>query len=591
MANILIAERGEPSPHPVGKNWFGDFLKRHPELTTKYIRRYNYKRAKCKDPKLIQEWFDNVIAMKAQYGILDEDTYNFDKTGFTMGIIAFTKVVTSSDYYGKPSLLEPGNKEIAVNDNGWTNNAIGLDWLQKTFDPFSKAKLKGQYHMLVLDGHGSHVAPEFDRYCIQNNIITVCIPAHSSYILQPLDISCFAVLKHAYGGLVERKIRLDIQHIDKFDFLEMYPIVQQETFKSNNICQGFAVTRLVPYNLEYVMSKLQLEVEEISTSPRSSHSNSEALWIPKTLHNSIQLQKQYEAIESRLRQYRSPSTPTRIAFAQLLKGCQMTMHNVIFLTKERDDLKAINQSIQRKVKRSRKQITHKSSLTAQEAQEIAQSSTIAQEVVEVANPEGTTQTLPAPQRRPPKCSGIPSRQENISPDLKESVKQTWIAENHIDRLEKLVHQLPMSISEEHQPADIGFGPGISAELANAARDEVLAATSIGGAVITFYGDKSEISRILGISTSEVQRRFQGARPGIFNPLSGMTVTSGRTDLVYTVLALGDLSYDNGLPALGSSKKKYELKSGQALHFMGDLEQSYSSTGGGTLIWFQWSNLQ
>ncbi|RFU24959.1 hypothetical protein B7463_g11379, partial [Scytalidium lignicola] len=112
MANILIAERGEPTPsRPVGKNWFGDFLKRHPELTTKYIRQYNYKRAKCEDPKLIQEWFDNVIAVKAQYGILDEDTYNFDETGFAMSIITSTKVVTSSDCYGKPPLLELSNKE------------------------------------------------------------------------------------------------------------------------------------------------------------------------------------------------------------------------------------------------------------------------------------------------------------------------------------------------------------------------------------------------------------------------------------------------------------------------------------------------
>ena len=36
--------------------------------------------------------------MKAKYGILDEDTYNFDKIGFMMGIILTGAVVIGLDY-------------------------------------------------------------------------------------------------------------------------------------------------------------------------------------------------------------------------------------------------------------------------------------------------------------------------------------------------------------------------------------------------------------------------------------------------------------------------------------------------------------
>ena len=49
------------------------------------------------------------------------------------------------------------------------------------------------------------------------------MPAHSSHLLQPLDIGCFAVLKRAYSQMVEIKMRLGINHIDKLDFLEAYP--------------------------------------------------------------------------------------------------------------------------------------------------------------------------------------------------------------------------------------------------------------------------------------------------------------------------------------------------------------------------------
>ncbi|KAG6989111.1 hypothetical protein FocnCong_v021118 [Fusarium oxysporum f. sp. conglutinans] len=62
--------------------------------------------------------------LKAKYGILDEDTYNFDETGFMMGIIFACMVVTTSDGRGKAKLAQPVNREWAtviqgVNAQGW----------------------------------------------------------------------------------------------------------------------------------------------------------------------------------------------------------------------------------------------------------------------------------------------------------------------------------------------------------------------------------------------------------------------------------------------------------------------------------------
>ncbi|RFU26650.1 hypothetical protein B7463_g9676, partial [Scytalidium lignicola] len=425
MANTLVSERGEATPPPpVGKNWLTAFLHRHPELKTKYIRKYNYKRAKCEDPKVIREWFNRFLEVKGQYGILDEDIYNFDETGFAMGTIATTKVVTSSDTFGKPPLIQPGNREwvtvVESSPNGWTNDRIGLEWLQNTFNPFTKDKTKGQYRMLILDGHGSHVAPEFDRYCTQNNIIPLCMPPHSSHILQPLDVTCFAVLKRNYGAAIEAKVRGKIQHIDKGDFLNAYQSIRQQTFKSETIRNGFIATGLIPYNPEHVMAKLTLQIEDKTpTPPGSAHSNHATQWVPETPHNSIQLQLQSQTIQRLVREQYSPTTPTKTAFNQLVKGCELAMHHAVFLAKEVEELRAANASIQQKLGRSRKLLVHTGSLTAQEAQKIVESRAIAQEVVEVANPEVMTQTLPTPQRRPPKCSGCGSTEHKINkcPDL------------------------------------------------------------------------------------------------------------------------------------------------------------------------------
>jgi len=98
MANQLLRER---DASPVGKLWAYNFVKRQPELRTRISRKYDYQRAKCEYLKIIREWFALVYNTKAKYGILDEDMYNFDETGFMMGIITSTMVVTTLDGRGR----------------------------------------------------------------------------------------------------------------------------------------------------------------------------------------------------------------------------------------------------------------------------------------------------------------------------------------------------------------------------------------------------------------------------------------------------------------------------------------------------------
>ncbi|KAF2179253.1 CENP-B protein, partial [Zopfia rhizophila CBS 207.26] len=63
-------------------------------------------------------------------------------------------------------------------------------WL-KHFDTHTKKRTIGAYRLLILDGHESHNSLEFTEYCKENKIVTLCIPPHSSHILQPLDVGCF----------------------------------------------------------------------------------------------------------------------------------------------------------------------------------------------------------------------------------------------------------------------------------------------------------------------------------------------------------------------------------------------------------------
>jgi hypothetical protein len=102
MANSLRAERNLGQ---VGLNWPSTFVKRRPELKMKFNRKYDYKRALCESPDDIRTWFELVRNTKAKHGILDDDTWNFDETGFMMGQITPGMVVTASERRARPKAI------------------------------------------------------------------------------------------------------------------------------------------------------------------------------------------------------------------------------------------------------------------------------------------------------------------------------------------------------------------------------------------------------------------------------------------------------------------------------------------------------
>jgi hypothetical protein len=80
-------------------------MKRRPLLSSRFSKRYNYERAKYKDPKIIGEWFNLIKETILQFRIDLDDVYNFDKTGFAIGLITTIRVISRNEYYGRRALL------------------------------------------------------------------------------------------------------------------------------------------------------------------------------------------------------------------------------------------------------------------------------------------------------------------------------------------------------------------------------------------------------------------------------------------------------------------------------------------------------
>jgi hypothetical protein len=86
---------------------------------------------------------------------------------------------------------------IISSSSGWSNNDIGLQWLQQVFDPATKAKARSSYRLLFTDGHQSHLTMDFIDYCDRNKILLAISPPHATHTLQPLDVALFKPLSTA----------------------------------------------------------------------------------------------------------------------------------------------------------------------------------------------------------------------------------------------------------------------------------------------------------------------------------------------------------------------------------------------------------
>ena len=406
MANYLLETRRAKR---VGKLWAHRFVQRRPELKTRFNRVYDFQRALCEDPELIAAWFRLVENIRTKYGVLDCDFYNFDETGFMMGMITPGMVVTRADRRGRAKGVQPGNREwataiVCVNgegwsippflvvqgvhhlanwysesglphdwvikptNNGWMNNETGLEWV-KHFDRHTTTRAKGPYRMLVLDGHESHESIVFQDYCKSHNIITLSLPAHSSHITQPLDVGCFSVLKRKYGRQIEDFIKAYINHITKVEFFIAFKAAYQQSITVQNAQAGFRGAGLIPFDPQAVISKLDIKLRTPTpTGPPSAEADP---WVSQTPHNPADALSQTTLVKNRIALHQGSSpTPIFATVTSLAKGTEILAHQNTLLLEENRALRKANEALSKRRRAKNNRIRQGGALIVEDANDI-----------------------------------------------------------------------------------------------------------------------------------------------------------------------------------------------------------------------------
>jgi hypothetical protein len=200
-----------------------------------FLAYYRHSTSTALDFSTIKSYFDNLGELLREHKYPPTAIYNVDETGFSIGSsrksvvlldqldkrrekkqpgrqewITSLECVNAAGVTLPPCLIfkgenlnsgwipneTPADWKSITSKKGWTFDLIGFEWLKSHFQPFF-SRTSNSRHLLIIDGHFSHVTARFIAYCITSKIDLFLLLPHSLHKTQPLDLSIFGPLKTA----------------------------------------------------------------------------------------------------------------------------------------------------------------------------------------------------------------------------------------------------------------------------------------------------------------------------------------------------------------------------------------------------------
>ena len=112
---------------------------------------------------------------------------NSFKRSWIEGFPKSSKVDANGDFF------EP---RFTANESGGMNNQEGVTHLKTHLLPFMYDRSAEKPYVLIIDGHGSHVTPEFLQICRDENVIVVVRVPHTTHLTQGEDVKNFKDFKY-----------------------------------------------------------------------------------------------------------------------------------------------------------------------------------------------------------------------------------------------------------------------------------------------------------------------------------------------------------------------------------------------------------
>ena len=311
-----IVEKSKRS-HPfregsAGRAWFEGFMRHHPKLTVRSPQPLSYCRALCSNKDTIMDFFVKLGTIYGRLNLISKpmQIYNCDESGVTVvfkpnkvvaelgkrNVYAISAAergkthtvlscVSASGFMLPPMMVYPRKtcvpdkfKEGAIpntlfgnSESGWINSKLFLEW----FAFFIKNIPPVRPVLLVQDGHSSHISIELVEMARANDVTLLCLPAHTSHILQPLDVGVFKSFKASFNKTCGNYVRQHPGRVITTDVLaSMVAQAYPTSFTPVNVLSGFKKAGVYPFNPSEVNDR-QLVPSTVFQTEKSIHTGTE----------------------------------------------------------------------------------------------------------------------------------------------------------------------------------------------------------------------------------------------------------------------------------------------------------------------------
>ena len=149
----------------------------------------------------------------------------------------------------------PQNAFYACTESGWMEHTVFKKWFTTVFIKHINENNIQRPAVLMYDGHGSHLTYQTVISAMENHVIIIALPPHTTHALQPLDVGLFKPLKTQWRKILLqffREARMKSVHQAIFPTLLKQLM---ETNKSEYLVNGFRGAGLWPLNKDAARSK------------------------------------------------------------------------------------------------------------------------------------------------------------------------------------------------------------------------------------------------------------------------------------------------------------------------------------------------
>lgn len=403
MAQSILKNR--KINHQVGINWPAHFIKRHPQLKTAMAHYQEKCRMNSTANELSQRLFYcTLYNLVRKWRVTPDCLWNCDEKGITAGRATGKEVVIVRASTRRPTLATGMNREFTsvletVNARGqiippfiaWTGKTqragmygwdgvheedatftatasgymdddAGFEYISEHFDvhtekdeylPKKQQKKSAPPHrVLIVDGHHSHLHFRVIEYASSRNIHMICLPPHSTHIMQPLDVGCFGILAREYKKQLRNWVYNNAVNapFHKKEFWECLVPARKATYTSDTIISAWKASGCWPIKrFQNAPGSSKAGDQQQSLPPRFTYRIAPAASTPHNLRDMVVALKK-QSVESeeyhtlldaftklsleKVTQYRDIQ-PQAATFKALRSGKHVRQLNLKYLSKGR----------------------------------------------------------------------------------------------------------------------------------------------------------------------------------------------------------------------------------------------------------------